>query len=539
MTTTVPPNDPTAETNVLGALVTNPGHVDKALDLDLDVDDFYRAAHGAAWRALVDLDAAGKKIDAEAVAALVDDLDEDEVDRWYPAYGHSVGIGPYIDTLKAVTERREKYTEGHRLMRDAAPEQEGQAGPDSPKKVDLGWPVLDRAAHHGLAGDIVRALAPHTEADPVGLLVTLLLMVGNAAGPAPHATVGAVTHPARLFAVQVGETSRGRKGQGKAEVERVMAQADPGWAAGNIVSGLASGEGVISRVRDGQDDEDPGVIDKRLLVYEPEWSKVAKVGQREGNTLSPVVREAWDSGRLETLTRRDPMKATGAHVSILGHITVPELVRSLTDTDAANGYANRHLFVLVKRARLLPHGGSLPDGELDDLGRRLRDTLTAFRRFGRLMRTPEADRRWEVIYREIDETPDPGELVGAVTARAEAQVLRLSLIYALLDCSKVIDLPHLEAAWAVWNYCYQSAVYIWGDASGDEVVDRLLAALRDAGDAGLTGTEQRNLFSRHVDTARLDSARKLLEAKGLAKTEQVQTGGRPLLVTTAIRDTDR
>lgn len=41
------------------------------------------------------------------------------------------------------------------------------------------WPTLDAAALHGLAGDIIRAIAPETEADPAAMLFTLLSIVGN------------------------------------------------------------------------------------------------------------------------------------------------------------------------------------------------------------------------------------------------------------------------------------------------------------------------------------------------------------------------
>ena len=42
---------------------------------------------------------------------------------------------------------------------------------------------------------------------------------------------------------------------------------------------------------------------------------------REGNTLSYVTRQSWDGGRLQVMTRNNPMKATDAHVSKVGHIT--------------------------------------------------------------------------------------------------------------------------------------------------------------------------------------------------------------------------
>src|SRR3954470_10096348 len=98
---------------------------------------------------------------------------------------------------------------------------------------------------------------------------------------------------------------------------------------------------------------DEGVEDKRLLVMESEFASVLKMTRREGNTLSPVMRLGWDGGRLQVLTKKDPMKATGAHISILGHITIAELLRYLTETESANGFANRYQYLLVKRSKEL------------------------------------------------------------------------------------------------------------------------------------------------------------------------------------------
>jgi hypothetical protein len=40
-----------------------------------------------------------------------------------------------------------------------------------------------------------------------------------------------------------------------------------------------------------------------------------------------------------------------------------------------------------------------------------------------------------------------------MVARAPAQVLRLSMMYALLDMSTTIRKEHLEAALEIWRYC--------------------------------------------------------------------------------------
>src|SRR5581483_4114637 len=70
---------------------------------------------------------------------------------------------------------------------------------------------------------------------------------------------------------------------------------------------------------------DPGEEDKRLLVVEPEFANVLKQTERQGNTLSALLRQAWETGTLQTLTKNSPAKATGAHISVIGHITADEL----------------------------------------------------------------------------------------------------------------------------------------------------------------------------------------------------------------------
>lgn len=396
------------------------------------------------------------------------------------------------------------------------------------------WPILDDDALHGLAGHVVRTIEPHTEADPVAVLVSFLAAFGSAVGPEPHAVADGAPHPARLYAVLVGETSRARKGTSWANVRPVLAEADPAWSTERILGGLASGEGLIAAVSEPDDDSEDGPppVDKRLLVVEPEYARLLAVAERQGNTLSAIVRQAWDTGDLDVTTRRDPLRARGAHVSILGHVTLEELRRRLLDSEAANGFANRFLYACVRRSKLLPSGGNPDRQELVELGALTKAALTDARAIARVRRDADADEMWIDLYQQMADDA-PAGLVGAVTARAEAQVLRLSVAYALTDGSATISVDHLRAAWALWRYCEQSAAYIFGDSLGDEIADRLLAALTEAGESGLDGTAQSHHFGRHVSAARLDAARKLLEERGLAVTTTEPTGGRPRVVTYA------
>jgi len=398
--------------------------------------------------------------------------------------------------------------------------------------AEASWPTLDPAALHGIPGRVVATLEPHTEADPAGLLFSFLTAAGNIIGLGPHALAEAMPHPARLFAVLVGQTSKARKGSALAQIRRLLDPVDPTWATGCILTGLASGEALIAEVRDGSGDDDLGAADKRRLVEEPEFARLLAVAGRQGSTLSHIIRDAWDGRRLKNRTKQNQQQATNAHISLLGHITREELLRRLDDTEIANGFANRFLFVLVRRSKHLPEGGSLDPAALDDLAGQVGRAVERAYRIRTVARSPDAKELWAKAYEDFG---DGGEgLVGAVAARAEAQALRLSVAYAVLDGSETIEVEHLEAALAAWRYCEQSAALIFGDALGDPIADRLLSEIRDAGDAGLDGTGQRNIFARHASGARLDQARAALEAKGLVVTVREETGGRPRLVSKAV-----
>jgi hypothetical protein len=401
----------------------------------------------------------------------------------------------------------------------------------SPSSLTSQWPTLDPPALHGIAGKVVETLGPHTEADPVALLLTFLAAAGNIVGLGPRAIADAAPHPARLNVVLVGQTSRARKGTAWAQIRNLLAQIDPSWTTGCILPGIASGEALIAEVRDGTSDEDLGVADKRRLVLEPEFARLLAVGAREGSILSAVLREAWDGNTLKNRTKAFPQVATGAHISVVGHITKEELLRRLTDTEAANGFANRFLFALVRRSKRLPEGGQLDPAALDDLARQVSVAIERGYRVGILHRDADARELWAKAYEDFGDGSDG--LTGAITARPEAQTLRLSVAYAVLDGSPVIKAEHIQAALAVWSYCEASALAIFGDALGDPIADRLLAALREAPD-GLDGTAQSALFGRHASAARLALARAALEGKGLIVTSSEETGGRPRIVSRAV-----
>ncbi|HEX5461372.1 MAG TPA: hypothetical protein VFX20_15515 [Steroidobacteraceae bacterium] len=422
---------------------------------------------------------------------------------------------------------------GRSTADNANPPARAAASPTEPAP----WPIRDHAARYGIFGEIVNLIEPQTEADPMAILLQAMVSFGATVGRGPHVRVEGDQHHAAVYVVIVGESSKARKGTSAGRVKQVYSRTKY-WPG--TVEGLSSGEGLKYHVRDAREEEqydkkskrtdavlvDPGVSDKRLLVVESEFAQALRQTARSGNTLSATVRAAWDTGDLRTLTKNDPIIATGAHISIVGHITIPELHAELTTTDTANGFANRFLFALVKRSKLLPFGGEPMDPEtLADLAARIDAAVEHARRLAAVGMTEAARAVWAGVYGELSQGR-PG-LLGSVTARSEAQALRLALIYALADCSPVIDTQHLLAALAIVGYAQASAAYIFGDSLGDPVADELLVAIRRSGDVGMTRTAIRDHFGRNQRAERLNAALDLLATRGLVRKTAMPTEGRP------------
>jgi hypothetical protein len=401
------------------------------------------------------------------------------------------------------------------------------------------WPVLDQAALYGLPGAIVEAIRPSTEADPVAVLAHVLTFYGNAIGRGAHYQVESVWHTSNLYVALVGVTSRSRKGTAAARAMQPFEHADPDWHGSRVVSGLSSGEGLIWAVRDPIEQEvvdkktkttsivvsDHGEADKRMCVLEPEFGRVLAVMKRQGNTLSPVLRQAWETGRLMSLTKNNTAKATDALISIIAHITADELLRHLDNTEIANGLDNRFIFLAVRRSQLLPFGGVEVD--MAALSNELIEALAYGGQAKRVRMDDSAARdMWAEAYPSL--TNDAPGLAGALTARAAPQVMRLALINALMDRSDKIREQHLKAALALWRYSEASVLQVFGDTLGDPIADAILAALRVRKPDGMSRNDIRELFSRNVESARIGAALDALRKGGKAEQHTVYAArGRP------------
>jgi hypothetical protein len=424
-----------------------------------------------------------------------------------------------------------RYDDIPRAVKTA--EGKGYAPAPGTSDTKRAWPKLAPEALYGLAGEVVRLYEPHTEADPVALLLQFHTYFGSAIDRTTYYLVEADEHHGNLYVVLVGDSSKSRKGTSAGRMQQLMAYVDEIWIEECIKGGLSSGEGVIEQIHDdiiknGKDGPvvtSAAVPDKRLMVDEREFAQALAVMRREGSTLSAILRNGWDGRSLQTMVKNNPLRCARPHIAVCGHITQTELMRDMDDTTIANGFANRFLFACVRRSKSLPFGSSPETDAVKALAEKIkaaRDRVYLVDK--QITMDPGAREMWGDIYEELS-SGKPG-LFGAITGRAEAQTVRLALLYALQDSSDQIKVEHLKAGLALWKYCEDSCAYIFGDAIGDHVADEILRALKN--NRELTRTQIRDLFGRNQNADKIGAALGELVKWNRIRCEMRTSGGRPI-----------
>ena len=381
------------------------------------------------------------------------------------------------------------------------------------------YPTFKDSNFYGIAGELAALAVEHSEADKVAVYFSFLTAAAAMLGRDMFLQVGDSRHYARLFTAIVGASSRARKGTSFKPVERIIKKAEEVYqkTAHEFVKeslviangGLSSAEGLIYAVRDESEETTKsnnsplwlGVDDKRLLIVEEELGSVLKVAQREGNQLSPVLRKAWDGGTLAPMTKNNRMRSTDPHINTVGHITQFELKELLSNSDIYNGLVNRFLWACVRRTKKLSSPQPMDDSKVLELAIKLSNVFKKSKSTenNEIQLNTEARNLWDIQYHIL--STDREGIMGAVTARNEAHVLRLALLFCLLDGMAEINTAHLKAAIVVVDYSTASCEFIFTVPSEESPdAQKLLSALDIK---HLSQTEISQLFNGNKTKAQL------------------------------------
>jgi len=400
------------------------------------------------------------------------------------------------------------------------------------------WPVLSPAAlPDGVVADFINLACENSEADPAAVLTTFLVRFGIEAGSGPHVMIGETKHTAHEFTVIVGDSAKARKGTSAGPVKSIFS----GIEGCKVSPGpLSSGEGIIYAVRDEIREwrvdkktcvgawvvTDPGVDDKRLFILDEEFSSALSATKREGNTLSSILRCLWDSGNAEPLTKSNKIKTTNSHIGVVTHTTLFELKKRLTENEQLNGFGNRFLWVCAKRNGIVPIPRQIDEHQKWKITSQIADRLSKARTAGVMAFTSDAEQLWVTEYPRLSMAHEG--LSGCMVNRAEAHVIRLSLIYALIAGHSSIEVDDLTAALSFWRYCYESALYVFGGSYADSAKNKIFSALQEADGNCMTKSDIRTaVFSGHISKERLSEVIEQMADAGIVSVESEPTGGAP------------
>jgi hypothetical protein len=374
---------------------------------------------------------------------------------------------------------------------------------DLPALPDMPRPI-GREAFTGLLGDWVSLWTDKTEASPSSILVQTLCALSPVPDMARIYTGNATPEGPAFLLLVLGASARSRKGTGGSIALDLLRRAFPVFVEGTqpelegglalgapsrVLNSLSSGEGLIAALRDDavnrKGDLVPGVQDKRLLVVLAEFGQLLRTIAREGNTLQDVLRQAFDQGALDVVTRHEPLRAARSHVACLAHCTVEELSELAPDVALVNGLFNRWLYTYVEREKIVSNPSQPPENEREALARQAREALEPYTWASRdspvvFEIAPGTTSRWlelDLHYKRGRPTPQECSL----TARQPTLAKRLALLYAVLDRAKAIEVRHLDAAHAVVEHAEQAALHAFRERGGNSPVERIADFIREAG----------------------------------------------------------
>lgn len=376
------------------------------------------------------------------------------------------------------------------LTREEYDEQLEKEYPVIPLKIGPG-PSWDDEIMYGVVGEMVRKIAVYNEAHPAGIYLDFLVSLGSIIGHDPYFNVNSTRHCTNEFLARVGDTSKSRKGTGREEVNRVLSMIDPRWFTECSASGFGSAEAIIYNIRDDavkqvrkqrsntfENVPIQGVKDKRLMIREGELASVFQLAGKRESRADIVLRDGWDSVPLNNKVKgntngiNNSASVQHPHISISADTTRHELMSKMPPGADSNGFGNRFLYCYVTRVKMCPQGGPIPDliEEVERLGR----AIALARCAGCVGLSTAARKLWGRMYQKLEEESSIGStLACSMMARGPAHVRRLALILCLLDEPEAVggfqvEVEHLRAAKAIWDYCAESTRFIFGGLTREQ-----------------------------------------------------------------------
>lgn len=357
-------------------------------------------------------------------------------------------------------------------------------------------PTPDEVMFTGPLGEMVNELDKYTEGSKVGVLVTLLGALSAAVGSMPGVGTGKGHMPLSFWPVLVGPTGIGRKGTATGIAMRVVKSALANFYEHNVVYGCpATGLGFATVL----DERAVRNIPSPVLIVEEEMDNFVSNAKKDAK-IGTYLRKAWDGADITHKTSQSDLRIESPHVAIVGHIQPKNWGAITGSKDATGGTYNRFFPVWVIRSKKLPVF-STPDpaDTIEKLGHKFRAMVNFGQEVSDLTVPDDVAEIFEAKHREIcDGLTSGNEELGQYTERAMAYMIRLAGLYCLADKRTELRVEDFDAALALVEYMVQTVTYTLpeAEADGSDIPAKIIAWVREAGEAGVTSTEIARKFQR-------------------------------------------
>ena len=413
-----------------------------------------------------------------------------------------------------------------------------------PEQQKVEFPDFNTASIHGPVLQFVDLIRPHTEAGAAALAAEYITGLASIIGNKVYVKQGPQEHPPRINVFIIGESSKGRKGTAHGVVEYFMRQAAPDFFPLHKIETLVSGAAFIKAAtnlahKTAANGSDP---DMRAWIVEEEAVNLLASGHGV-NDISSVVRKMFDSGKLSKFHAKGQIVVEGVHFNVTGHITEEEFSERLPRASVFNGFLNRFMLIGTKNGGFKRQRETIiPEQKIDKIVQPLQDIIAWVQ--ARTYNTGTFELKWATgvddeyddfrldLEKRMDEATD--RRFKAAAARGATHVMRLALMFAIIDREREIKSIHLHSAIGMWQHAEDTLRYLYQEA--DEHADEklLLEMLRIAGPHGMNTKRRVALLGGRMD--RLTRAEAALEAQGLVARGKMQPtgGGRPAMMMWAV-----
>lgn len=374
-----------------------------------------------------------------------------------------------------------------------------------------------RLAFGGLLGEMVDYMIDGTDASEVGMLASLVAFCG-ALVPASSYFHGRQT--STPFIALVGHSGIGRKGTAMYRARDALAHCIGLQAVNSArLDGVASGEGLVTALADRARE---AFGNPTGVLFEEEYATYLGVSGRDGATLDPRMRTAFDGNQLAN-------RKSNANTSVvvpepywlsgLVAITPAELQERLPKMSFKSGSGNRWLWLPVIRrdVTVVSTEPSMPIEITDRL-------LPAHQQAVREPRRLEVGDGVSELLAEYDQFLWTGSvgIEADMTRRFSVIAYRVAMVHAAVEMQPTVERDHVVRAIALTEYARAGMRWVFGQALGDGLATYLLRQLQDEG--ALT----QGVISKYMirDPQKRQAAVDELCRLGLAEVHKVTTGGR-------------